>query len=144
MRPTSKISLCFLVSCVGLLFVFSNSVWTQEAKKANSRIKELQQQRLVVLEQVHDTAKQLFQNARIQFESVHGAAAELFAARLEYAETQEDRIKACDDAVKAATECYEVVLAQKQASRGSEFAVLKAKAFVLEVQIAREKAETHK
>jgi hypothetical protein len=145
MRPTPKISVFLLVigiGCMGLMFVFCNSVWTQEAKKANPGIKELQKQRLAVLEEIRDTAKKLFANARTTPEDVHSAERTLLEARVAYAETRKDRIKACDEAVQNANEWHQIVQGRVQASRASGLEELKARAFVLETQIARENAET--
>ncbi len=144
MRPTRKYSVCLVtisVSCVALL-VFCNSVWSKETETANPRIKELRQNRLAVLEKIHDVAKQSFANARISYEEVLAAKRELITARLEYADTQQDRIKTCDEAVQEALELQQVVQAMVEASRASGLAKLKAQAYLLETQIMREKAET--
>jgi len=144
MRPTRKYSVCLVtisVSCVALL-VFCNSVWPKETEKANARTKELQRNRLAVLEEIHDVAKQGFANARTSYEEVLAAKRDLIAARLEYADTQKDRIKACDEAVQEALELQQVVQAMVEASRASGLAKLKAQAYLLETQIMREKAET--
>jgi hypothetical protein len=111
-------------------------------EKGSARLKELQQKRLAVLEAVHDAAKQLFSTARTSFEDVHAASIPLLAARIEYADTQEDRIKACDEAVQEALEWQKVVQQMVQAGRVSGLTELKAQAYLLETQIEREKAET--
>jgi hypothetical protein len=147
MRPTPKFSICLVaisVSCFGLLFVFCNSVWPQEAKKANPRTKELQQQRLAVLEQIRDTSKKLFESARVGFEEVHDAERELLAARLTYADTQDDRIKVCDEAVKEALQYLSLVKGKAASAQVSHVVELKAQAFLLETQITRANAETDK
>src|ERR1700677_3931433 len=102
MRATPKISVSFVaisVSCASLLFGLCNSVWPQETKKAATRIRELQQKRLAVLEQAHEAAKDSFSNARVSYDEVHATKFALLAARRDYAETQRDRLKACDEAV---------------------------------------------
>ena len=142
MRSTVKLSARLMaigVSSICLLFVFSDSVWTQQAKKTNSRIKELQEERLVVLENLHEGAKKLFQSARIQYAEVLTTQRDLFEARVAYAEKQEDRIKACDEALKNAIQTLDVTKAQQQVAQGTHLAVLKAQAYMLEIQIMREK-----
>ena len=141
MRPTPKISVCLVVSCVGLLFVFCNSVWPQQTKKANPRIKELQQKRLAVLEEAQKVAANLYANARIGFEQLRAVNVELFAARRDYAETRKDRIKACDDSVQEALTWIQIAQAKKEFARESGLSELSAQAFLLEAQIARENAE---
>jgi hypothetical protein len=145
MRPTPKYSVSLVaisVSCVGLLFVFCNSVWPKETEKANPRIKELHRNRLAVLEEIHDVTKQGFANAHTSYEEVLAAKRELLTSRLEYADTQKDRIEACDEAVQDALELQQVVQAMVEASRASGLAKLKAQAYLLETQIMRENAET--
>lgn len=144
MRPTPKISVRLLaisICCVGLLFVFCSSVRTQETKKVSPRIKELQKQRLAILEEVCDTAKKLFANARTTFEDVHAAERTLLDARLAYAETRKDRIKACDEAIQNAIEWHRLMQARVQASQATRLEELKARASLLEIQIMRENAK---
>jgi hypothetical protein len=126
------------MSCLGLLFVFCNSVWSEDEEKATPRVKELQQRRLEVLEAAHDSAKQLYANARVSYEEVHTVSAELLAARLAYAETQKERIDACDQAVQEATQWVDRAAAMVQSNRTSRLTVLKAQAYLLETQIMRE------
>jgi hypothetical protein len=140
MRPNSKLSVCLVAIGMGLMLVFCSSVWPQDAEKAKAQLKELQQKRLVVLEQMHDVARNLFQNARVELTEVLATERQLLAARLEFAETKQDRIKVCDDALKVAGELHALTEVRKQAARGTALAVLQAQDYELEIQIAREKA----
>jgi outer membrane protein TolC len=142
MRPTPKISVCLVAISVGLLLAFCNSARPESTDKAKADIKELQQKRLAVLQQASDGAKLLFKNARVEFAEVLPARRELFAARIEYADTREDRLKACDEAIEDARQMLEIVQARKAAARASAVSVWQAQAFELEAQIARAKAET--
>lgn len=117
----------------------SNSLRSEETKKPNPRIKELQNQRLAVLEEVHAAATTAYQNARTSFDDVHAASVALLAARLDYADTQEDRIQACDAAVEEALKWHEFVKAKVEAARGTQLTELQSRAYLLETQIAREK-----
>ena len=144
MRWNRKFSACLLtinLTCAGLLMILSNSAWTQEAKKNNARIKELQQQRLAVLEQARDAAASLFGSARVSYEESLAAEREYLTARLEYAESREERMKACVQAIEGATKCVAIVQQQKENVRSTHLAVLKAQAYLLETQILREKLE---
>jgi len=143
MRLPRQFSVCQLaisVSCVALLFVFGNSVRSQEDKKDNPHVRELKQQRLAVLEEIRDTAKRLFANAMTSFHDVCSAERDLLAARIAYTETREDRIKACDEAIEGARQWLEIIKARKAAARDTSLSTLKAQAFLLETQIARENA----
>lgn len=145
MRASATLSVCLAAisaSCVGLLFLFGNSVRSEETKKANPRIKELQKQRIAVLEDVQDATTRLYQNARTSFEDVHAASMALMAARLDYADTREERIKACDEAIEQAQRWQELVKARVEAARDTQITVMKTQAYLLEAQIAREKAAT--
>src|SRR5690349_16292103 len=140
MRPNPKVWICLVASSlgsIGLLFVFCNSVRPDDEQKAVSRVKELQQERLALLEEIHGVAKQLFLSARTSFEEVHIASAALLAARIEYADTQKDRIKACDDAIQEALEWQKAVQQMVEAGRATDLVRLKAQAYVLEIRIAR-------
>jgi hypothetical protein len=143
MMPSTRISISLVtisVSCLGLLLVFCNSGLPQEAKQANARIQELQQKRLKVLEKVCEEAQERYTVARTSFEEVLAANAALSTARIEYANTREDRLKACDEAIKNALEMQDVTAARVKAAHGSRVDQLKADAYVLELQIRREKA----
>ena len=140
MRPTP--SVCLLAISVGLLFVISTPVLPEEPQKAQSSIKELQRKRLADLEKLCDVADRLYQKARVEYSQVHAAERELLAARLAYAETKEDRIKACDDAIKQARQGQGINQARKESARGTDLEVSQAQAFELEAQIARAKVET--
>lgn len=142
MRQTKKISVRLLTIsaiCAGLMFVICKPVWTQETKKSTPRIKELQQQRLAILEEIRDVTTKLYRSARVEFEAVYAVERELFSARATYAETQKERIDACDEAIKHAAEWRQIAETRKEFARGTEITVLKSQAFTLEVQIAREK-----
>jgi hypothetical protein len=127
------------VCCVSLLFVFSKSGSSEEAKKAGPRIRDLQQKRLVVLEKVCKAAEAIQGNASGSYAEVFAAKAALAAAQIEYAETRQDRIKACDEAVKNALDMQDLAHERAKVPGGAPFDELKADAYVLETQIRREK-----
>lgn len=142
MRQTKVVSvrsLGIIAICAGLMFVICNPACTQETKKSTARIKELQQQRLAILEEIRDVTTNLYRSARIEFEDVYTVEHELFIARTTYAETQKERINACDEAIKHAAEWRQIAETRKEFARGTDITVLRSKAFTLEVQIAREK-----
>jgi hypothetical protein len=93
------------------------------------------------LEQIEDTAMNLFRSARVECDGVLSAERELLVARIDYAQTREEKIKACDEAIQKAVECQSLAEALKNSARGHQIDVLRAQAFELEARIAREKAE---
>ncbi|HTU27630.1 MAG TPA: hypothetical protein VMF30_19625 [Pirellulales bacterium] len=144
MRLTSKSAVCVAAMSLGLLLLFCASVRPEDAKNAKPDIKELQQKRLALLGKVHDVVRNLYQNARIEYGEAHAAQAEYFAARREYAETREERIKACDEAIEEALEWQKLAEALKISARATEIGILRSKAYLLEMQIERAKAEAEK
>ena len=142
MRWNRKFAAYFVASnlaCAGGLLILSDSAWTQDAKKASTQIKELQKQRLALLEHAHEVATALFRNGRVSHEDFLAAEREHLAAQVEYAETRDDRIKAYDAAIEAATKCVAIVQSKRENVQSTELAVIKAKAYLLEIQIMRQK-----
>jgi hypothetical protein len=149
MRPTpnlskSKLSVSLVAIGIGLVLVFCNSGRPEDAAKAKPSIKELEQKRLEVLDQVHQNTQTLFQNARIEYGEVLDSGRDLLAARLEYAQTREDRVRACDAAIEDAEKSVELIKARVAFARANAITTLKAQAYLLEAQIARAKLDADK
>jgi non-homologous end joining protein Ku len=142
MRRIPTISVCVLAISVCLLLAFYSSVRSEETGNASSHIQELQQKRLALLQQIEEIAMKRFQNARVEYMEVLAGERELLVARIEYAQTREERIKACDQAIQKADECQELIEALRTSARALPTDLYRAQAFVLEAQIAREKAAT--
>ena len=51
---------------------------------------------------ISEGAKRVFERSHVEYAIVHTAQRELFAASLDYADTDDDRIKACDLAIEDA------------------------------------------
>ncbi len=128
----------FSVILLGL--ALCSRVDSNEAEKSG-KVKELQQKRLAVLEQIHDLTKKGFMDGLVSHDQLHTAKADLLSARLDYAETKKDRIKICDEAVKDATAWQKTVQAGAAAKVLSRYDELKAESDLLEAQITRENAD---
>lgn len=87
-----------------------------------------------------EIAKALYQRGSIQYGDVLAAQRELLAARLEYADTNQERIKICDQAIDLARQMHDIARAHKEGARGTEVEVLKFKDFELQARIARVKS----
>src|SRR5882672_7762656 len=102
MRRTPK-SLACLVGVTGclvsLFLAFCNPVVSNETEEKSTKIKELEQKRLAVLEKIYDLAKQGVMNGLISHDQLRAAKSELLSARLDYADTKQERIKICDEGV---------------------------------------------
>lgn len=143
MRPTLKVSGCLVTVCAGLLVACSSSVWPEEAGDRRG-VRELQQKRLAVLESIRESAQALFSRGQAPYDDVHTASVDLFEARLAYAETRNERIQACDEALKEARTWREIAQGMFEKALSSRIPVLKAEAYVLKVQIDRQNAEAGK
>jgi hypothetical protein len=105
------------------------------------RIKELQKQRVVLLEEAHEIVNERFRHALEAFELVIIVEKDLLAARLAIAENREERVKACDAAIDNAKAILEIQEAFFNSKRIQKAGVLVAKSLVLEAEIERVKAE---
>jgi RNA polymerase sigma factor (sigma-70 family) len=112
-------------------------------KKAESAksIKKLKEERLALLEKIHDTALKLWRSGAATEEHVHKAMVDVLAARLDLAEKTEDRIKVLKEAVAQAEEWEKTIARTNQQGLVAQSAYLKAQAFTLETRIALEKAK---
>jgi hypothetical protein len=141
MHSSPKSSARLAVISIGLLLILCNPTGADEPQKAQPSIKELKQKRLEKLLLISEARKRLFEKASVDYAVVHASERELFAARLEYAESQEDRIKACDLAIEDVRRLQGIIQAQKESGQATGFALLQAQEFELQAQIARANAE---
>jgi len=141
MRPFPKISVSLATISLGVLLVLCNSAKSEEPQKEALTVKQLQQRRLALLEQICDIGMKLYQNGRIEYTDVLSARRELLTARLEYAETKQERIKACDEAIVFSSQMLALAKAHQEGARGTAVEVLRVQDFELQAQIARAKAE---
>jgi outer membrane protein TolC len=144
MRRTPKSLACLLgvAGCfAGLFLAFCNPAVSNDTEEKSTKVKELEQKRLAVLEKIHDLARKGVMEGLISHEQLRAAKSELLSARLDYADSKQERIKICDEGVKDATEWQKTVQAGVQAKVFSRMDELRAEADLLEAQIARANAE---
>jgi hypothetical protein len=127
------------MTCLGLLSIACGLVQSQETVKSDSRMKELQDKHLAILQTISDAAKASFMSANAAFEDVHVAQGALLAARLEYAGTREERLKISDEIIQGAEEWHKYAAKRAEGGAGTRVAALKAQASLVEAQIAKEK-----
>ena len=139
--PKSLVWLAGVTGClVGLFLVFSNPVSSKETE-TSSKVKELQKKRLAVLQSIYDLTKKGYESGAISYEQLRTSKSDLLSARLDYADTKKDRIKACDEAVEEAKKWQKIVQDGVKALAYSRFDELKAESDLLEAQITRENNE---
>jgi outer membrane protein TolC len=126
---------------VSLFLVFCKPVVSNETEGKTTKVKELEQKRLAVLEKIHGLTKKGFLDGLISYEQLHTAKADLLSARLEYADAKKDRITICDEAVKDAKEWQKIVQEGATAKVFSQLDELRAESDLLEAQITREHAD---
>lgn len=144
MRQTQKSLACLagLTACsLWLLFLFSNQVLPEETAQKGPRIKELEQKRLEILEKIHELARKAFKDGVITHEQLRVAKNDLLSAKHDYAETREERIKICDEAVQEAKDWQKIVQEGVKAAVFSRLDELKAQSDLLEAQISRVRAD---
>jgi hypothetical protein len=130
-----------LVCLLSLLLTCCNLVTADEMAEPSDKIKELKEKRLAVLVKIFDTLEEKQRSGLVlHFDAVHKAKVDVLAARLDLAETNEDRIKVCEEAVKEANE-WEAILKEQEGAFASPIDRLKAQAAGLECRIALEKAK---
>jgi outer membrane protein TolC len=144
MRRTPKSLACLLgvAGCfAGLFLAFCNPAVSNDTEEKSAKVKELEQKRLAVLEKIYDLARKGVMEGLISHEQLRAAKSELLSARLDYADTKQERIKICDEVVRDATEWQKSVQQGIKTGVFSRMDELRAEADLLEAQIARENAE---
>jgi hypothetical protein len=116
-------------------------VVSDEKDARNSKIQELGLKRVAVLGQIHELAKKGYLDGLISHEQLRAAKANLLSAKLDYAETRQERIKICDEAVKDARDWQKMVQDGAAARVFSRLDVLKAESDLLQSQITREQTD---
>jgi Outer membrane efflux protein len=130
MRPLKNLGAVIVAACC-LLLIAAPVVRPQDKTKPRDKLKELLKERLAAAEKVHDlTVKGYTQgDAKFTIDHVHAAKTKLLDARLDLAETKQQRIQVHKDAVKEAADW-------EQAGAGSQVDHLKARLYRLEREIA--------
>lgn len=131
-----------VISLLCLLLAAAPQARSQGKANPQDKLKELLQERLVTAQSIHDLVlKGHTQGAtNITIDQVHEAKVMLLNARLDLAESKEQRIRVHEEMVKEAAEWEQLVIKALQAGQGSPIDVLKAKVYRLERQIALERA----
>lgn len=108
----------------------------QEA--ATLKVKQLQDEYLATLRDLAKTTDVLYRHARAEAAAAYEARQLLLAAEVDRAENDAERIKLYENFTDAMKEYEEIATARKQAAKGTETDILKAKAVRLEAEIALE------
>jgi len=101
-------------------------------------LKKLKEKRLALLVKIHEATKER-QRIDPALDAIRNTMVDVLAARLDLAETKEDRIKVLEDAVKYAEQWEKAVKEMVKGGFAASIDLLKAEAYVLEARIALEK-----
>lgn len=104
-------------------------------------IKELLKKRLVVLTNVHDLQMKSHEVGVAHYRQVVEDQKAMFNAQLDLCDTKEDRIRVHQEVVKVAKEMSQYMIAVAKTGRAKQVDVLKAEAYLIETQIALERAK---
>jgi membrane fusion protein, multidrug efflux system len=113
----------------------------EQLQQAAKKVKELQKERIATLKAMADVNTRLFQSGKASFEEALEAMVLVFEAELDAAEKETERIKLYKNLVDVLKGYEEVARQRVQTARGTEAAVLKARARRLEAEIHLEQAK---
>lgn len=113
----------------------------EQIEASAQRIKDLQKERIAVLERVVEQLNALAQRAQAEPGEVMEATLLLFQARLDAAEKMADRVTLYKNLANLLKQYEEAAHQRAQAARGTEAALLKIRAKRLEAEIHLEQAQ---
>jgi hypothetical protein len=113
----------------------------QQIEDSVKKCKELQQQRIAVLETLVETNMAMFRSARIEFDEVVEAQSLLIEAQLDAAEKESERIALYKNMVELLKQDEQYAATRVQRGEGTRAPVLKITARRLEAEIRLEQAK---
>ena len=99
------------------------------------KVKELREQRLGVLKEIHNFAASGFQSGEMPAEAVHRAKLDVLQAQLALANSKKERVALLEAAVSEGEQWQAVVRNQVELGEVSKVDLLRAQALVLNVRI---------
>jgi len=143
-KLTARLPVLAVLSGIVLM---CGSAFTQDKTDPGNNIKALKEQRLALLVKIEKGTAEVYKQSSetgITIDQVRQTKADVFTARLDLAETRDDRIKICEEMLNEAAGWAKFV--QVQVDRGEVGALdaVKAQAHVLATRIALENAKASK
>jgi hypothetical protein len=111
-----------------------------ETDASEKKVKELQKERIAVLESAAESSMRLVEIGRLEVSEAMEDRLALLQAQLDAAESRDERISLYQKTVDALKDCEEVAKAKKMAALGTEVSVLRIRARRLGVEIQLERA----
>jgi outer membrane protein TolC len=109
-----------------------------------ARIKKLQEERLAAAKEIYDLDMKAYQRGGVSYDRARQALVTLLHARLDLAETKDERIKVMEEIVKSAKQWEESVGAMAKSGVIAGTEALRARVDRLSAEIALEKARAEK
>ena len=132
---------CALLAACALMLISGITLAARNAE-TNTKVRDLLKERLATATKIHAIARVLHDGGKIRFEEVLDAQAYLLRAKLDLAQTREERIAVHEELLAVARETAKTMREQAQAGVVSTIDSLRADAGLLEVQIGLEKVKS--
>src|SRR5262249_5458426 len=137
MRP----HLTALAVCV-FLFPSQNIAPAAPVPAKADKIKELQKEHLATVTRIYELTLERYKSGHASPDQLLQSQAAILSAKLELAQTKQERIKAHEEMVRLAEQAQEHAQKLADAGQGTTSDALKAKAYLLRARIALEKAKS--
>lgn len=136
-RQITDVSTCFPVLLVAICSISVNA----EEPAQQTKLQDLQEERLAVLGEAVEQAKVLYQSARAPYREVWDAECILFKAKLEQCKSKPERVAVLEEYLAAAKRVEEINVQLRKDARASGRDVSQAKAERLRIEIMLQKAK---
>jgi len=136
-----------LLTALAVLVVLSPSQELASAAPAPAKadkIKELQKEHLATVTRIYELTLERYKSGQASPDQLLQAQTAILSAKLELAETKQERIKAHEEMVTLAEQAQEYAQKLVDAGQGTTIDALKARAHLLRARIALEKAKSEK
>lgn len=135
-----------VLAVLSVVLLIGSSAFSQDKTNSGDKIKELKKQRLALLVKIQKGTAEMHKQdpEETPFDQVRKTTLDVFAARLDLAETKDDRIKICEEMVNEAVEWEKSVKEQVKQGQAAALDAIKAEAHVVTTRIALEKAKAAK
>ena len=136
MYRTRPAILVFSSLAVAMLWPLSaNSQETSNVETANAKVRTLQRERVVVLQQAVELALEQYRAGTLDFRSLHAMQSDLLDAQLDMAKTRDERIRVLRSQLKAAKESLAVSEMRFENGETSKLEIYQAKSAALRIEI---------
>lgn len=141
-----QVSTILAASLAGILLLCGSVAAAGEDAKASDKkatpthtIKVLLQERLAVVEKIHQLTVEKYKSGNANFDEVGQSAIAVLNARLELAESRHERLRILEEMISTAADLKDVATTLARAAEATQVDVLMAEAQLLQFEIALER-----